>query len=452
MLAMLFLVLFGTMAVGFYAATNVSMQVSSNDDHVARAFLASESGLDFMKHQLAHVNVSPASTSVDDVTNDLLASLQNNMDGVVIAKSASNVIQVPANNTRIKLDSGNVSSFQAAVTVWPDPVTGAVQKVVVKSDGAYGDSTGAARAIQLDFTRVPHTSSVFDYAVASKGQIIISKGSLTSAPNVDPKIATVLSSSATTNSVEVAGTVGGDISYVSGGSVQVSGGASVGGSTKLSDIYDNHVHEINPPAFPTIDTTVYKSLATGGTWHNGMPLKNVIIPAGTSQKFTGNQTIQGILYVMAPCSIEFSGDVKLQGIIVVQPAAGGNNNLNFTGNLTMSPAPNDPAYDAVRAATGVAIVAPSSNVKFWGSASGGNSDQYIKGSIIANTFTSGGASSLSIDQGSIMTLSEGPASFNKSGPKNIVFTATGSKNPPTIGVTYSSFFTPDASTYQEVAP
>ena len=65
-LAMLYLVLFSTLALGFYAATTTAVQVSHNDSQVSRAFLASESGLDFMRYHLSRVSI-PAYAPADSV-------------------------------------------------------------------------------------------------------------------------------------------------------------------------------------------------------------------------------------------------------------------------------------------------------------------------------------------------------------------------------------------------
>src|SRR4051812_40871376 len=98
-LAMLYLVLFGTLAVGFYAATNTANQVTANDANVARAFMASESGMDFMRYQLANVNIDPHITG-DQVLDALYTELQTqldgtgNLNGLTITKDG-NTIRIP---------------------------------------------------------------------------------------------------------------------------------------------------------------------------------------------------------------------------------------------------------------------------------------------------------------------------------------------------------------------
>src|SRR3954467_3970736 len=52
MLAMLYLTLFATLAVGFYVSTNTSAQVSSNEQRRYKSLGAAESGMDFMRYQL----------------------------------------------------------------------------------------------------------------------------------------------------------------------------------------------------------------------------------------------------------------------------------------------------------------------------------------------------------------------------------------------------------------
>src|SRR3954468_24761293 len=67
-LAMLYLVLFGALAVGFYAATNVQVQVSNNEHRKTRALTAAESGLAYMRYHLAFVDLPPLTTDAQTIT------------------------------------------------------------------------------------------------------------------------------------------------------------------------------------------------------------------------------------------------------------------------------------------------------------------------------------------------------------------------------------------------
>jgi Tfp pilus assembly protein PilX len=260
LLAMLFLVLFSTLAIGFYAATTVSSQVSANDDRIARAFMAAESGMEFIKYQLGRVSIPPH-TAVDQVMNQLYADLQTQLNGTAnlgaytISKTG-NTITIPGNaNGKINLDSNGDAGFRITITDWAG-------EIVVKSDGTYRGTSGASRSITMDFSRAQKTTTIFDYAIASKGQIQMKKGSVTSITGVDPSIAQMMSAQAANGAITVTGgTIGGDLSHVDGGDVVITGG-SVGGSSIASVIQAQHVHEVDPPEFPIVDPTVYKKYAT----------------------------------------------------------------------------------------------------------------------------------------------------------------------------------------------
>src|SRR5215204_1896355 len=58
-LAMLYLVLFSALALGFYAQTNLGAQVAGNEERVLAAQVAAESGLQFMRYQLSLVIIAP---------------------------------------------------------------------------------------------------------------------------------------------------------------------------------------------------------------------------------------------------------------------------------------------------------------------------------------------------------------------------------------------------------
>jgi hypothetical protein len=443
-LAMLYLVLFATLAIGFYAATNVSNQVTTNDANVAHAFMASESGMDFMRYQLAKVNIPPT-TPPDQVLDALYSELQEqleetgNLGGETIALDG-NTIRIPGDPAaRIKLDSTGNATFRATVTDWAG-------EIVVKTDGRYGDTGGAIRAISMDFTRQEHTTTTFDYAVASKGQIVMQKGVVSTVTGVDPAIATMMSSLYSAGAITVSGgTIGGDLNVLEGVSPIVTGG-SVGGSSVPSVILANHVHEVEPPIWPTFDTSVYEAYATN-TYGSGVPLNNIRIPAGTNPKFTGNKTIQGIMYIESPNEVEFRGNVTLQGFIVFENTGDDTvNSIDFRGNVTQSPLPSGSEYDALRATSGVAILAPTASVTMSGS-----TDSFLRGNVIVNTFSFAGSADIQIDRGTLMAMKEAANAVVFNG-KTVRFTATGKGNAPTAGVSYSTFFAPDPTSYQEVTP
>src|SRR5262249_1712255 len=152
---------------------------------------------EIMRYQLAHVSIPPTSTTAAQVTPILYANLQSafngtgNMGSMTVSMPYANTIWIPGNATdMIKLDSAGQSAFRSSIIVGENGV------ITVTATGLYGSTSGSSRAIQLWYTRQPHTTSVFDYAVASKGQIVMKKGAVTSTTGVDPAIATVMSDEA----------------------------------------------------------------------------------------------------------------------------------------------------------------------------------------------------------------------------------------------------------------
>jgi hypothetical protein len=448
LLAMLYLVLISTLAIGFYASTTVSSQLSNNDSRVARAYMASETGMDFMRRQLAKVRI-PANTAPGDVLDNLYAALQtqlngtSNLSGGNISRSG-NTISIPASGT-IKLDSGNLASFSITITDWAG-------EIVVKSDGKFGTAS-ASRAITMDFTRQQRNGTVFDNAVVSAGQILVSKGTITGATGIDPAIATMMSILNSTPAISISGgEVGGKLTILDTAGVSVTGGTVHGDSTPSAILANDVTTTSTPPEMPTFDPTVFRSYATN-SWVNGAKTQsNIYIPPNSNPKFNGGDTVQGVMYIDSPNQVTFMGNFNLKGFIVMAAkksdgTVSNTDSLSFSGNLTMSPLPNLPQFDSLRSVSGIAIMAPNAAISMTGS-SGGNT----KGSIIGKTYEWSGASDFQVDQGTIMTMkaSSNSAYFHSS--KAIKFTATGSSNPPSSGVSYSQYFLPKPASFQEVSP
>src|SRR4029079_4100632 len=98
-LAMLYLVLFSSLALGFYAATTTSSQIAGTDQQVANAYMAAESGMDFMRHTLSRVSI-PTHTPNNQVISSLYTNLRAQLNGTgnLGAQSITlngNTIEVP---------------------------------------------------------------------------------------------------------------------------------------------------------------------------------------------------------------------------------------------------------------------------------------------------------------------------------------------------------------------
>lgn len=452
MLAMLFLVLFSALAVGFYAAVTTASQVSSNDQRVAQAYLAAESGMDFMRYQLARVSIPPGTAQSDvlmELERDLKELLNDtpNFAGKDV-RMTGNVIQVPADTSQFIATSGDGSSgFRATITDWAG-------EIVVKIQGRYGNTANVGRAFQVDFTRASKPTTVFDYAVAAKGRVSMMKGTVTGPPGNIP-LGSIMSGKKTVPAISMTGgTVGGDLTVMDDGLASVTGG-KVRDSTNPAYIMANYVKKTDSePDFPTVDTTVFEPYATNVNatkeYSSGTALKNTRIPAGTNPTFSGSATIQGILFVESPNIVTFSGDTQLQGMLVFENAGTSAVNLiNVSGNFTHKPLPNGAEFDSLRSISGIAILAPTTKLTITGS-----TDSILKGNVIVGQFRNGGSADVTIDQGTLMTMDEPAAGTETTvfNGKTVRFMSTGANNQPTAGLIYATYFKPKPISYQEVSP
>jgi hypothetical protein len=151
-MAMLYLSLFTVLAIGFYAAAAVSLQIAGNDQAAFDAQAAAESGLQFVKYQLGRIEL-PACADDESSDDDLsvIASLlakqldgSPNMNGHGVV-AVEHVIYLPAADDFISLDSASHARFQAQIT-WHG------QSPSVKVIGS-GENPSIVRALRMDFEK-----------------------------------------------------------------------------------------------------------------------------------------------------------------------------------------------------------------------------------------------------------------------------------------------------------
>src|SRR5687767_2408718 len=78
-IAMVFMVLFASLAVGFYAQTSIAVQLGHNEQRMLHARNAAESGMEFMRYHLALVQIPPLTPDdlvMEKVYKDLSTSLE----------------------------------------------------------------------------------------------------------------------------------------------------------------------------------------------------------------------------------------------------------------------------------------------------------------------------------------------------------------------------------------
>lgn len=448
-LAMLYLVLFSALAIGFYTAANTNIAVVENDKRITQAMMAAESGMDFLRFQLAQVEI-PYGTTQAQLFSTICDSMETQLEGT--GNLGSRAISVTEDLIKIPADDNEYIALDSSGMKFRATVENLGQKVRVKVVGKYGDIT-IRRAIQMDYDLAEKASAIFDYGVASKGKITTAGASRIKGAT-DPKKGSVLSTCLTDPTpVQIAGKeVSGDISITNPNGNVTFSGASIGGSTDAGDIIANHIHKGVPePEFPTIDTDMFLPFVTNadGTrnyYVSGKNLNNMVIRANTNPKFIGGANITGVVYVEAPNNIEFRGNCVIQGLIVVQNNAPGtlaSNVLNFSGNVTAAGVNTLPeSYGALRQLTGSFLLAPKFQVMFSGNFG------TVNGSIISDKVSMTGNAQGTV-MGSVINMADQTMTVN--GSAEIIIASTGTTDYP-AGVFFSSRYVPLPDTYEEVQP
>ena len=446
-MAMIFMVLIATLAIGFYSLITTSQSVAQNDQKGSRALVAAESGIQFMRLRLAHVRIPPQTTSatlLTELRTDLAADLaiKGNLGTQTVSAVVNDTISIPAEADGIIVtDPSDRSGFSVKITKVSPTAAGGIVCTITGHSGT--GKYHRTRDVRLHFIRDELESIVLEKAVAAKGTVTIVKG-LIGGSGVPDTIASVMSSKTTAPAVSMSGgTLGGGIGVVADGLASVTGG-SVHGETNLTAIKDNYVAVIEPPEFPHVDTTLFAGYATNTYTGSSSVLQNVRIPANTNPKFSGSVTIRGILYIEAPNVVEFGGNASVAGFIVFQNAGTSSaNSIKFGGNATISPLPTDTIFDPLRSITGIAVLAPTATVT-----TTGNSDSHLKGNLIVGTFNELGSATIKMERGSILAMDPGgSATFNGN---TVRFMSTGVDNPPSVGLRYTAKFVPSNGTYAEL--
>jgi hypothetical protein len=450
MLAMMYLVLFATLALGFYSSTNTAVQVASNDQRIARALLAAESGMEFMSYQLSIVDVPPEATE-SELWPNLIACLRRQLDGTpnIASKSIytdNETIRVPATPEEfIKLDEDG-GEFQATIT-------NRGHKILVSVRGRYGETVALGRGVQMEFGLAEKAHRIFDYGIATKGSVATSgQARITGA--VDPAQGSILATSMTNPTpVDIQGPlVSGDISVVNpGANVAFGRGASIGGTNDPTAIVAEHIHKgVKEPEFPTINTDVFKSYVTNPAtglpryYTGGAVLENVVIRANTNPTFAGGVTIRGVVYVETPNVVTFRGNSTIQGLLVGPSAPTGNvatNAFNFAGNVQVQGVETLPeTFGGLKKMTGSFLLAPGFAASFTGNFG------RVDGSMVADKFTFSG-SATGVIRGTVINMKDNVMTVG--GSSEVIIAGNGTANFP-AGLTFSKKYESLPDTYEEL--
>jgi len=490
-LAMLYLIIFSALALGFYTQSTLSSQVSSSERRLNESQAAAESGLQFMRYWLSTLDVpgdTPKAKVLEEVYMELAGRLETTgslrhpvtgedqllgyyaLNPKPAAPQTPYAISVPADPGFIWFQKGG-PAFRAVITE-------SNRQLTIRVIGKAGGST-IARAIEVKFDVTRHTSEALKYGIATRGTVTVDTGA--KLLGVNPMDGSIYSTSTANPALTVGNNsmISGEVFFKAANpTLSVSSSGGIFGTTAPA-AWSSHVKKAYPPApavdpeFPQINTEDYlpfvlKPDGTKNYWNGTIPadntLKNVVLKAGGIYNFSTNLNIMGVLYLETPCTVNFSGGVNLTGVIVAQtpptglvadyplnaivPPSGGivKNLISVAGNCTflgvdMLP-PSDPAFPPeLRAMTGSQIIAPK--FKFYCT---GNFTS-MGGSIAADQITFDGSSAGTI-KGSLLNLSNNPVLLSG---KTITIDHTAMNQYP-AGIMFGHHYSPKPGSYMEVNP
>jgi hypothetical protein len=468
MLAMLYLVLFSTLAVGFYAAVNTSVQVAANETKAKRALLAAESGMAFCRHVLANIQI-PHGTPIDSMWTETVKQVKAQLDG----KEVVNRGTLSDNNGVIVLQDCKIDKQGSMFTA----------RLIKDADQVQVQVTGTAsglelrRTIQISYARARRASQIFDYGIASKSAVLLG-GRAEIRGGSDPTRGSVLTTTESRVPMEMTGgaSISGDFAWTN-----ASGNPSFGSNTKVAglkpgetvvengevvDRFEDHVHkpsEVIPPEFPIIDTSIFEKYVPSATAPPGPQViatrpssqlrsyTNVRIKAGVGTasnpiEFPSGTVLSGVVYIETPNHIKFSGGISIKGVIVAQNNPTGDittNSLHFGGNVSHEGVETLPdSFGDLKKLTGSFVLAPNFTITMRGNSNSAG------GTMVTGALDISGAAGANI-KGNIINMQDRGSSVKLNGNAEIVITAAGTGDYP-AGVYFGTHYVPLPDSYKEI--
>ena len=377
-LALLYLVLFSAIALGFFAQTNLGAQVSVNEEHVLEAQVAAESGLQFLRYQLSCVNID-TTVPREQVFERIYNQLSARMDGTpnmgtqivgyvpTVGAKAINVPSLPTQYIRLR---NNGPQFRAGIT----ELTGG--RIRVTSTGR-SSAGGVARSIAMDFVESPKRG-VMDYGVATRGTLELNSRSAIRGATLASR-GKVLSTY-TTVSKPIQLNSGGGLAAISGHvhlthlTGWVNGTGSIAGEANAAN-WGPYIHpNTAAPDFPVADPQPFidylvgrETLITGN--NSAAYLANIRIKAGCNPTLSGGGTYEGVILIEAPNQVTFTPGCTINGVIVVAnpTETTATNRITFNGPTRFYGTQTLPdSFGSLKTLTGSSIVAPNFQVDFAG--------------------------------------------------------------------------------------
>jgi hypothetical protein len=311
LLAMMYLGIFASLALGFYAATNTNSIVAHNENHAALALAAAESGADFMRYQLASMHL-PYGTTPANLLANTANTLGDALDGT--ANMAGNTvslyngsIHIPSTSGWITIDGNTKARFRATIT----QETGS-PRLIVTVRGSTATTT-VTRAVRLQFKPTARSQ-----ALVGINSIAMSGSAFTDSYN------------STLGAYNVA-TAGRNGSIGSNGDITLSNTARVKGDARPGPgktVTLNDAATVTGSRFPLAAPVSYPSVI----------LPAGIVDLGDISHSSGTHNVPGGTYLIRNLSLSGTAVINWQGPVTLYIR----NSYSVTGSVVINTYQNNP--------------------------------------------------------------------------------------------------------------
>jgi hypothetical protein len=438
--SMIFVLVFSAFAVGIAAISGTNVQVASNHRKINSALSSAYSGLEFLRHYLSAMTIS-GTVSPTDRLQAVTTSFQTELAHAGVSNisvnynSTNQTLTIPSNHYYhyhhhhwIILDSQRNRTFRAVITQ--------IDLNTLQADitGTCGD---ISRQIRVNFNFAQIGNAVFDFGVATKGALVMDGQSEFDAVNMAIEASVYIEADdiVVNDALTMSGvsSIAGDVFIADPyATYEVGDQASVNGA--FGEDADEHIFVGSDYVdFPTPNPGYFRTFATGieidgsSDWDNSSVLNNAVVKAGTNPTFTGDVTINGLLFIETPNVVKFSGKATINGLIVgdgsIDEESAGNS-ISFSGQVqgndisTLEGA----EFEDIKNETGTFIMTPGFSLNFAGQTS------YDSGVIAANGLTFSGMAGGTINGTIINYSQEQPMTL--SGQNTLLFNRSGSTTNP----------------------
>jgi len=428
LLSMIVLAILSAWAASIYSMSGANLQLAENQRKADHARASAESGLEIIRYWLSCVAIAgdtPPNQRFPLIAGNFQSATYNT-SGIMPSYDSSS-ITVPD----ITLNSAMGQNFCAQIIPLPtstDPYTLQVDVI--------GICGSVMKTLRVNYNFGTRRHLAFDYGVATKGPLNLAGNILLEGANVSVASDVYIVSENELLALSIIGNsqIAGDV-YIANplGTVDLQGGqASIGGETG-QDAIDNHVEfGAAPTEFPIPNPGYFESYATNivdssTDTTSDATFENIRIVAGTNPAFTGNVTLNGVVFIEVPNVVTFAGDVTMTGII----AGDGNveddsatNQIDFQGNVysaSVSELPAEEQFAGLHDETGTFALAPGFHLSFGGNF--GTLNGVIAGNGIELSGNAGGTVN-----GSVINYAD--TAMSLSGNNNLCFNRSGTTEIP----------------------